>query len=228
MAETIYIKPLTAWEQAQKTRAKLPVPLKILTSLKTTAVLGTILGTLLAPTKALGLVKGAAKFVAPKTIKGAVITAVAVPTAYGFLKASPKAREVVKKYIDPREAVKRGEYIAGIVEDPKKIKEIGKEEGWWKTVKGAAKEGGKYGAVAAGIIGLGVLAKKPVLSLLEKRKAERETGLIPTDLPRAPIELKQPYVPLPTAMPTSISPIQAPQQQIRHPPIQNIIQIQLR
>ncbi|GAH91119.1 unnamed protein product, partial [marine sediment metagenome] len=52
------------------------------------------------------------------------------------------------------------------------------------------------------------LAKKPVETYLQKRKAakelealgipkstaERQVGLISTDLPRAPMELKQPYV----------------------------------
>ncbi|GAI42236.1 unnamed protein product, partial [marine sediment metagenome] len=169
-------------------------------------------------------------------------TAILAPTAYGVLKKSPKARAVVSKTLDPREAVKRGEYIAGIIEDPKKIEEIGKEEGWWSTLKTAAKKGGPYAAGAAAIVGVAALAKKPVTTYLEKRKAakelealgipkstaERQVGLVANDLPRAPMELKQPYVPLPTAMPTAISPIQAPQQQLRSPPIQNIIQIQLR
>ncbi|GAG65292.1 unnamed protein product, partial [marine sediment metagenome] len=108
------------------------------------------------------------------TLKGKAALFIAAPTAYGILKESKKAREVVSKALDPREAVKRGEYIAGIIEDPKQIQAIGEKEGWWETVKGAAKKGGKYGAVAAGIVGLGVLAKKPLTTYLEKRKAAKE------------------------------------------------------
>lgn len=255
MAKTIYLNPVIKLERKKtgiaayrEKKGVLPFLTKVITSPKTTLALGATLATLLTAGALAPAATGAAlraapalagrgllrtgKALVPTTLKGKAALFIAAPTAYGILRSSPKARAVAAKYLDPREAVKRGEYIAGIIEDPKQIKEIGEKEGWWGTVKQAAKKGGKYGAVAAAIVGAGVLLKKPIGAALAKRKAgklaERQTGLVANDLPRAPLELRQPYVPLPSAMPTSISPIQAPQQQLRSPPIQNIIQIQLR
>jgi len=174
----------------------------------------------------LGLVKGAGRMIMPKTIKGVVGMGVGVPVAMGVL-SSAKARKSVKKYLDPRESYKRGEYIAGIIEDPDKIKKIGKEEGWWGTIKEGAKKGGKWGALATGIIAGGYAVKKGV-PYVKKKLAEREVGIVKKDLPRAPVSLTHPIVPQ-TAYPSpQISPVGAPQPTKQHLPIQNIIQIQLR
>jgi len=249
MAETIYLQPVkTGIAAYREKKGVLPFLTKVITSPKTTLALGATLATLLTAGALAPAATGAAlraapavagktllktgKALVPTTLKGKAAAFIAVPTAYGILKESKKAREITKKYLDPREAVKRGEYIAGIIEDPKKIQEIGKKEGWWGTVKEAAKKGGKYGAVAAGIAGIGLLAKKPVTEWWKERKvkkaAEREVGLISNDLPRAPITLEQPYAPLPSAVPYQISPVGAPQPTQMPKPITNIIQIQVR
>lgn len=231
MPEVIKLKPLTSWEKAQRKRAKLPAPLRVLTSLKTTAVLGATLGAMLSPATALKSVTGlgkVAKFVAPKTLKGAIGMAIGVPTAYGVLKSSAKARTFAKKALDPREAVKRGEYVGGMIEDPKKLKRKAEEKGWKKTIKEAGIEGGKYGLLGAGVLGAGVLGKK----YLEKRKLKKElvkdVGIVEKSLPFVPSGLAHPYAPQ-TALPSpQIMPIGRPKATQMPKPITNIIQIQLR
>jgi len=108
MANTIYLKPkkLTLKEK----RAKLPKALQVLTSLKTTAILGATLGALLNPALALSAVRGAGKMLVPKTAKGLLIAGVTAPTAIGVL-SSKKARSIVGKTLNPIESVKRGQKI---------------------------------------------------------------------------------------------------------------------
>lgn len=216
-------KGIAEWRERKTLFGK---AVKTMTSLKTTAVLGATLGTLLAPQTALGLVKGAGRMIMPKTIKGVVGMGVGVPVAMGVL-SSARARKSVKKYLDPRESYKRGEYIAGIIEDPDKIKKIGKEEGWWGTIKEGAKKGGKFGAIATGIIAGGFAVKKGK-EIWEEKKRLKDVGIVKRSLPVVPSTLAHPYVPQ-TAMPSpQISPIGAPQPTQMPKPITNIIQIQLR
>lgn len=222
MSNVIKLKPLSSWEQAQRKRATLPAPLRMLTSLKTTAVLGATLGALLSPATALKTLSGAGRLIMPKTLKGAVGMAIGVPTAYGVLKSSAKARTFAKKAIDPREAIKRGEYIGGLVEDPKKLKSKAEEKGWWEATKEAGKKGGKYGLIGAGILGAGAVAKK----IIDKRK-QKDVGIVKNDLPRVPSGLAHPYVPQTIAPRPQLSPIGQPQATKTPSPIQNIIQIQL-
>jgi len=225
MPEVIKLKPLTSWEKAQRKRATLPAPLRMLTSLKTTAVLGATLGALLSPATATKTISGVGRLIMPKTLKGAVGMAIGVPTAYGVLKSSAKARTFAKKAIDPREAIKRGEYVGGMIEEPKKFKKKAEKEGWWEGVKEAGKKGGKYGLIGAGVLGAGAVAKK----YLEKRK-ERKAGLLTTDTKREAVapQLMPPLQRLGSGvgLAPQVSPIQPSGATKTTPPIQNIIQIQ--
>ena len=215
-------KGIAEWRERKTLFGK---AVKTMTSLKTTAVLGATLGTLLYPASALGLAKGAGRMIMPKTIKGVIGMGVGVPVAMGVL-SSAKARKQVGKYLDPRESYKRGKYIAGIIEDPDKIRKIGKEEGWWGTIKEGAKKGGKFGAIATGIIAGGFALKKGK-EYFDKKKI-KDVGLVKTDLPAVPSGLAHPYAPQ-TALPSpTITPTGRPQATKTPTPIQNIIQIQLR
>lgn len=221
--EPIILRPLTAWEQAQKTRAKLPAPLRILTSLKTTAVLGAILGTLVAPAAsgrlALGAVKGVGRFVAKRPLASVL--------GAGALIASPKLRKDVVAL--PEKALKAGGKLGEIYEEPGKAKDIlgikEKMTGKEKVIAGA-KVAGVGGALIAG----GIAAK----TLLEKRRMAKEL-----DIAKAPEQISgglktlgfteaQPVglggIPIKKAIPT---PTGAPGATKTQPAVSNIIQIQL-
>jgi len=238
MVETIYLKPLTTWEKMQKTREKLPLPLKVLTSLKTTAVLGATLGALLAPATALKTAKTVGKMVVPKSVKGAVGMAVGVPMVAGVLASSAKAREKVSKYLNPVENIKRGQKLGEIIESPEKAAEVlgltgGEKTGFMDYLKAGAKTAGIAGLAVAGVAGATTLYKK----YKEKKATEVVPGLTPStvqqgltanDKERAGVSLESPYVPFPSAVPPSISPVGSPQAPQMQKPITNIIQIQLR
>jgi len=244
MPETIFLKPLTSWEKAQKTRAKLPAPLRVLTSLKTTAILGATLGALLSPATALKSVRAVGKLVMPKTIKGALIGAVAVPTAIGVLSSSPKLRKGIKTALDPRESVKRGQVLGKIIEEPKKTKAIlGITEDMTAKEKVLAglKKAGKFGAVIAGVGALGVgvkkvlptaqkilatrRAKKELAIIKEQEQAQKLAGLKQVGFTEArPVGLGG----VPVAVSPQIQPVGAPQSTQVIRPIQNIIQIAVR
>lgn len=254
MTETIVLKPKT-WQERQK---ELPLPLRILTSPKLTIGLGLTLGALLtggalAPAATGAILRGApavlgkgalkvGKAVMPKTVKGAIGAAILVPTAAGVLKASPKARELVKTTLDPRESVKRGEYLAGIIEDPESLRTQLKEEGLWETIKKSAKGGGKYAAIAAGILGAGVAIKtkapqKAVSFLkeqLEKRKIAKELEAAKEAQPISGGMRQMGFTePQPVGLggvPVSVTPISgigAPGEEKKQPAVSNIIQIQV-
>lgn len=74
--------------------------------------------------KVLGTV---AKAVIPKTTKGKLIAAVAVPTAIGALQSSPTARKTALNLVNPAENIKRGQALGGALEkspDKSKLAEI--------------------------------------------------------------------------------------------------------
>ena len=99
-----------------------------------------------------------ARFVLPKTIKGAVVQAVVVPTAIGIFTKSKTARKVVTTTLDPRTGFERGGLIAEKIESldaPSKEKVIG----------GAA-AAGVLGAVVAG----GLIVAPKILAKIPKKK----------------------------------------------------------
>lgn len=176
------------------------LPLRILSSPTTTIYLASALALLkgVPPTKVLKYGLGAG------VVKGIATT-------------SPKIVEFIKRKAHP---VKAGEYIGTQLES------FGKEKADDKlTIKERVKEGLK----TAGLIGGGIaLAGAGVLGVKKLLEKKREVGLVKKDIKVPEPQLKQPYAPLPSAVPYQISPIGGQQQQIRQPPIQNIIQIQVQ
>jgi len=234
MPETIFLKPLSAWELAQKKREKLPGFLRVLTSLKTTAILGATLGTLLAPAAAgrlaLGALKGTGRFIAKKPL----LSLVGIPTATGILVASKRAREITKTALDPRESIKKGKVLGEIIEEPKKAKAIlgiTEEMTTKEKIITGAKKAGKLGAIiaGAGALAVGVKAIAPkIQDVLAKRKAtQRLAGLKQVGFtePR-PVGLGG--IPISPPISEGIRPTGAPGGQISPRPIQNIIQISVR
>ncbi|MBR9679362.1 MAG: hypothetical protein GON13_03785 [Nanoarchaeota archaeon] len=217
------------------------MPLKILTSPKTTIALGATLGALLFPASALAGTRVVGKMIVPKTLKGALIAGITIPTAAGVLSSSKKARTIVKTTLDPRESIKRGKKIGEIIEEPKKAKEIlgiTEEMTLTEKIKAGAKTAGKVGAIIAGVgaVGLGVKkvlptaqkilqqrrAKKELEIIKEQEKAQKLAGLKQVGFTEArPVGLGG----VPVAVPSQIQPIGAPQATQRPQPLQNIIQI---
>lgn len=149
-------------------------PLKILTSLKTTAVLGTVLGGLIAGPAAVGRVALiAAKAVAkrPKTFL------IGAPAAAGILLASPTAR----KFVDPRQTFKRGKEIGKLIEDPSKLIPE-KEETLLGKIKDVGIKAGLIGAGAAAVAGAAAIAVKKVKEKLPSKipSAELPAAILPT------------------------------------------------
>lgn len=103
---------------SKKRRKKRSRFLRVLGSPKLTVGLGAVLGSLLFPAAALGLVRGAGRALIPRTVKGALKTAIIAPVAVGLLASSPRARELAKGIFDPRKGFRKGEAIGGLVQDP--------------------------------------------------------------------------------------------------------------
>jgi len=247
--EPIFLEPLSFAERVQKKREKLPFLLRVLTSPKTTLALGATLGTMLIPGAGAAIARGAAKAapaigkaLLPKTVKGAVGMAIGAPIVVGLLKESPKARKFVGEVIDPRKGIERGAEIAKMIEDPKQLEEQLKKEGLWETIKTGAKKGGKYGAIAAGVLGVAALVKmkapqkviETAKEYLAARKAKKVLEAAKEALPLDPglrsmgftepqpvgiggIPIKQPI-----GMPSG-----APGAPISQPAVSNVIQIQI-
>ena len=246
MPETIFLKPLSAWELAQKKREKLPGFLRVLTSLKTTAILGATLGTLLAPAAAgrlaLGALKGTGRFIAKKPL----LSLVGIPTATGILVASKRAREITKTALDPRESIKKGKVLGEIIEEPKKAKAIlgiTEEMTTKEKIITGAKKAGKLGAIiaGAGALAVGVKAIAPkIQDVLAKRKATKELKIIEereatqrlAGLKQVGFTEPRPVglggMPISPPISEGIRPTGAPGGQISPRPIQNIIQISVR
>lgn len=233
MPETIYLKPLSSWEQAQAKRKTLSKPLQILTSLKTTAVLGATLGALLNPAGALAVARGAGRFLVPKSAKGLIGAVVGVPLAVGVLSSSKKAREIVSKTLNPVESIKRGKKIGEIIEEPSKASDIlgiEKDMSVKEKIIAGAKSAGKAGALIAGGVAV-VAGVKKVKSMLEARK-EAQAGKVaqlPSQIKQFGFTEPQPVGlgGVPVAGSPQVMPSGAPGKEISKPPIQNIIQIQI-
>lgn len=149
--------------RAAKKRKTLPLPLRVLTSTKTTAVLGATLGALLFPSAALGLVKSAGRAAAPKTFGGAVRTAILAPVAGGLIVSSPKIRDIAKRTLSPSAQFERGKFIGGLIEDPSGL--LPEQETAGSVGERIRQVAGAAGLVAGGIAaatGGVILAKKAV------------------------------------------------------------------
>ena len=169
------------------------------------------------------------KSLIPKTVKGKIGAIITVPTVIGILGSSPKARDVVKKTLDPRESVRRGKRIAEIIEDPSRARDVlGIKE--TSTFKEKLITGAKVG----GIVGLGVAGIVGAKTLLERRKekkliqeqeeAQRLVGLKQVGFTEPlPVGLGG----VPVAIQPQIQPAGRPGEPLTKPPVSNIIQIQV-
>lgn len=184
--------------QALPIKKELPTVLKVITSPVTTGVLATGLAALINPALAAATATKVARFVAPKTVKGVVATAVGVPTAVGAFVGSKRARELAKTTLDPRESFRRGGEIGKIIEDPSRL--LPKEkEGIKEKIKETFKKGGPIAGTAAAAAATGLVAKKAIEKVKEIR----------AKTPSVPVETiaQTPIVPAFDVIPGQISPV---------------------
>jgi len=208
-------------ETLAEKRAKLSKPLQILTSLKTTAVLGAVLGTMLAPAAAgrigLSALKGAGRFVSKhKTLSllgaGALIT-------------SPKLRKDVIGL--PEKIVRGGGKLGEIYEDPSKAKDVlGIKESMSKKEKLIA--GAKVAGVGGALIAGGLIAKKGIEKYKESKTAIPDIKGLKSLGFTEPKSVGLGGVPVSVAGVPKIQPVGAPQSMNGARPIHNIIQIAIK
>lgn len=222
----IHLKKLSARQQAIRKHPKLVPTLE-----KTAVGLGLTLGALLNPAAAAAAARGVGRALVPKSARGFATAFIGVPTAVGVLSQSKKARAAVKTALDPREAVKRGQKIGDIIEEPSKASDIlGIKEGQTakeKIVSGL-KTGGKVGAVLAGGLAVAAAAKKGK-QILDQRKAAKAVPSVAKELgftDPQPVGLGG--VPVSVGKSPQIKPTEAPQSKFSPQPIHNIIQIAVR
>jgi len=208
-------------ETLAEKRAKLSKPLQILTSLKTTAVLGATLGALLNPAlagkAALGAVKSVGRFVAKKPLLSVL--------GAGALISSSKLRKDVAAL--PAKTLGAGKKLGEIYEDPSKAADVLgiKKEGTTKeNIIGAAKVAGVGGALIAG----GLLAKKGIEKYKESKTAIPDIKGLRSLGFTEPKPVGLGGVPVPVAVSPQISPSGAPQSKNGAKPLYNIIQISVR
>lgn len=146
----ITLKPLTAWEKTQAKRKTLSKPLQVLTSLKTTAVLGAVLGTMLSPATAVRV----ATSVIPKTIKGKLAVGTVGLLAY----KSPKVYQTIKGA--PKSYLKAVDTTADIIEGKKKVTP--------DSVKDILKTAGIVTGLGVLGVGAGVVASKVLKAQQDK------------------------------------------------------------
>ena len=192
----------------------LPLPLQILTSPKTTAALGGILGALLFFPTAVAAAAAAAVKAAPRVIskvpktlfgtpKRTFTTLITAPTIATVLAKSPRARGIVKTIFDPRETVKRGTGIAEFIEDPAKATRSLTGATTGEKIRAGLKKAGVIGGVAA-VVGAGAVGVAKVVKRLKKPKVPKiPSGVIPSGLP--PIA----FLPAPPSITSITAPIGA-------------------
>jgi len=211
----IFLKsPIILKSPSRKPKSKF---LRVLTSPKTTLGLVGILTTLIAPLRVAKIALGAAKFVAPKTLKGALIATATIPTAAIVLTQSKRAREAAKFVIDPRKAPEKARIISGIIEDPSKL--LPKER-TGASLKEKVIEVGKAAGIIGGVTALvagsvAVVAKKikdiklPSISLPKKKVSSKvAAAALPVGL-----------LPAPASITTTTQPLGAVQQPIEELPV---------
>ena len=172
-------------EQVRRRKKKSKI-IRILTSPKTTLALGATLGALIAGPVAIGRgLLSVGRFVVPKTLGGAVRTALLGSTAVGILLSSPKARAFAKaRLTDP---FGPGRVIGGIIEDPSSVLPSGVAAGapggqqsFFDKLKDILKRGGPLAAATALGVGLVPVGRAALARFRERRAA---APLIPTGVP---------------------------------------------
>ena len=195
---------------------------RILTSPKTTVVLGVTLASLLSPATALAAARTVGK-AALGIVKKRPITSLAVA---GVRTTSPKARKFVVEA--PGRIFGGGKKIGEIIEDTTRAADIlGIKEG--STLKEKLITGAKVAGVAGLVVG-GLLGAKALLKKKKETTAKRLLGLpgLP-GLKQVGFTEARPVgiggVPVPVT--SGIQPIGRPGQPITKQPVSNIIQIQV-
>jgi len=176
---------------------------KVLTSPKTTVVLGGTLATLVtagavAPALTSAALRGGtaatvrgtfsqAKTLIPKTLGGKVL----LVTGISALTSSPILRSLVVRKLNP---VSTGRELGLLVEDPSKLfPKDTTAKGVREKIKDIAKTAGLIGGVAAATVGGVILAKKGI---------EKVKSIIPSRSPAPPSQIT-PFAILPAATPIS-------------------------
>lgn len=135
------------------------------------------------------------KAILPKTPKAALKAAVVIPTAVGVLGASPKAREFVKTFVDPRRTFAKGGEIGKIIEDPSKL--FPKDQTTLEKVKEVTKTAGVAAGVLAAGAGLVVAGKKIKEKIITTKLPEAVLPALPSITPSTqPLGAVQPDKPL--------------------------------
>lgn len=135
----------------QPIKKKAPLPIRILTSPKTTLALAGILGAIAFPATALGIAKGVGRLFVPKTLRGAAGTIFAA----GILTGAPG----LIKFITPKGIFEKGKVVGPIIEDPSLLLP-GAEETLGEKIKDVAITAGLGAAAVAALVGAAsVIAK---------------------------------------------------------------------
>jgi len=240
MSEIIKLAPIkTGIAEYRERKGFFPKVVKAMTSLKTTAVLGATLGTLLTAGALAPAATGAALRSAPVVVgKGALAVGKKVmpKTLMGGVKTVAGAGIVAGLGVSGIKKVTKGVFETGkkggeILGGKTTIKEaIGVEEGDKLLTKENILKAGK----AAGIIGAGALGVAGVAEIIKKVKEKKTTAqkLEDTGLKNLGFTDPQPVglggIPIATAQPSQITPSGAPQSTNGARPISNIIQISVR
>lgn len=215
-------------KSAAEIRAGLPLPLRILTSPKTTLALGaTLAGLLFAPATAAIALRAAPSLAAkiiPKTPLGAVkaVAGVGLVSGLGISGVKKVTRKVFKT------SQTAGEIIAG-KKPPADILGIKESQSFKEKVITGLKAAGLVGAAAAVGIG-GAAALRKGSQILKERKAKKAAKEISSKKELAALGFTDPRpvglggIP---ATPLQISPVEAPSATKAGLPVSNIIQIQL-
>jgi len=157
--------------RSKRDRARLSKPLQLLTSTKTTAVLGATLGAVSFPAATGRLVVSAI----PKSIGGKLLAL----TGLSALTTSPKLRELFVRKLNP---ISSGRELGRIVEDPSKLfPKDTSTRGIKEKIFGIGKTAGIIGGVAAAGVGAAILGRKAVgkvRSLLPSGQKVPPTGTI--------------------------------------------------
>ena len=170
--------------RAAPRRAELSLPLRILTSPKTTAVLGGVLAGLIAfPTAVAAGVRAAPAAIgraAFGTPRRAIGTLIGVPTAAAVLAGSPIARRFAKTALDPRESFRRGQRLAEFIEDPTLIPTG--PRGIPEGLKKAGIAGGILAAGAGLVVGGREIARRVRARQRDQPLAELPAGALPASI----------------------------------------------
>ncbi len=170
-------------------------------ALKRAPFIGAGLAALLFPAAALRV----AKFVAPKTLKGAAFQILGVPTAIGLLKV-PEIRSAVARFISPPKRVREAEEFG------KKLVGTKPSDGG-DLIKSGAKAAGVVGAVVAAVAVAKKVTGKPKVITTPEQLVPKSVLPIPPEVKPLGV-VKQPV--------EKVSPVPSIVNQIKVSPVVNV------